>query len=182
MQSGRPTDKSQRPLDAKSADPSPVKVHEGTHTCSADARFAVIASRFNESIVADLLRGTLDTLRARGASADQITVVRTPGAWEIPVMCLRLAKTGKFDAIIALGAVVRGATPHFEYVAGEAARGCGDVMTLTSVPVVFGVLTTDTVEQAIERSGPNENNKGVDAALAALEMVSLGRALSDDDL
>ena len=157
----------------------PTKVIEGTFQTQGDARFYIVAARFNHFITDRLLDGALDALRRHGVKDEQITVVRTPGAWELPLAVRRIAGAeGKKapDAILALGAVIRGSTPHFDYVAGECAKGCAAVMMDTGVPVIFGVLTTDTIEQAIERAGTKAGNKGWDAALAALEMVDLGRA------
>jgi 6,7-dimethyl-8-ribityllumazine synthase len=141
------------------------------------ARFALAASRFNEDIVARLLDGAVDTLNSHGIETEAITIVRVPGAFELPLAVKRLAASGRFDAIIALGAVIRGATPHFEYVAGECARGLGRVALELELPVAFGVLTVDTMEQALTRANGDEGNKGREAALAALEMVSLLRTL-----
>lgn len=159
-----------------------IRTFEGSLLPPDDARFAVVASRFNHLVVDRLVEGALDALRRHGVSDERITVTRVPGAWELPVVCKWLCKSGKVDAVVALGAVIRGATPHFDYVAGEAARGCADAMMGSGVPVVFGVLTTDTVEQAIERAGTKAGNKGWDAALAAIEMVTLGKTLSDAGL
>ncbi|MFZ5895786.1 MAG: 6,7-dimethyl-8-ribityllumazine synthase [Myxococcota bacterium] len=161
------------------ADSSQVEVIEGTFSVPDGARFAIVASRFNAFIVERLVEGALDGLRRHGADPSRITIVRVPGAWETPIVCARLAKSKKFDAVIALGAVIRGATAHFDYVAGEAAKGVAQAAAASSVPVVFGVLTTDTIEQAVERAGTKAGNKGFDAALVAVEMVSLGRALGD---
>jgi 6,7-dimethyl-8-ribityllumazine synthase len=138
-----------------------------------DATFAVVAARFNEFIVEQLIKGALDALDEHGASADDVTLVRVPGAWELPLAVRELAESDDFDAIIALGAVIRGDTPHFEYVAGECSRGLADVQQSTGVPVVFGVLTTDTIEQAVERANTRQANKGAEVALAAIEMVNL---------
>jgi 6,7-dimethyl-8-ribityllumazine synthase len=138
-----------------------------------------VAARFNAFIVERLVEGAIDGLTRHGADAANITLVRVPGSWEIPSVCARLAKSGKFDAVIALGAVIRGATAHFEHVAGEAAKGVAAAGAASGVPVVFGVLTTDSIEQAIERAGTKAGNKGFDAALAAVEMVTLGKALGD---
>jgi 6,7-dimethyl-8-ribityllumazine synthase len=159
-----------------------IKTYEGMLQAPADARFAIVASRFNHFVVDRLLEGALDALRRHGVTEDCVVVVRTPGSWELPQAAGRLARSGRFAAIIALSAVIRGATPHFDYVAGEAAKGLGQVMGATGVPVLFGVLTTDTIEQAIERAGTKAGNKGWDAAVAAIEMVSLDRALAADDL
>lgn len=141
------------------------------------AAFAVVAARFNSFVVDKLVDGAVDALRRHGVGSEQITVVRVPGAWEIPVAAARLASSKRFEAIIALGAVIRGSTPHFEYVAGECSKGLSQVQADTGVPVAFGVLTVDTIEQAIERSGTKAGNKGTDAAMSALEMVSLLKQL-----
>ena len=155
-----------------------IKVIEGQTVAPAGAKFAIVAARFNELIVDRLVEGATSELKRRGVSEDAIVIVRTPGAFEIPVAAQRLAASGKVDAVLALGAVIRGSTPHFDYVCGEAASGCGRASSATGVPVIFGVLTTDTIEQAIERAGTKAGNKGADAAAAAIEMVSLGRALT----
>lgn len=158
----------------------PTQVIEGTFQAPAGARFAVVVARFNHFVTDRLLDGALDALRRHGVKDESITIVRTPGSWELPLAVRRLATAPEGrrpDAILALGAVIRGSTPHFDYVAGECAKGCAAVMMETGVPVIFGVLTTDTIEQAIERAGTKAGNKGWDAALAALEMVDLGRAL-----
>lgn len=156
----------------------PIQYLEGTFEAPTGAKFAIVVARFNHFITDRLLEGTLDGLKRHGIAEDRITVARTPGSWELPLAVRRLAATKKFDAVIALGAVIRGSTPHFDYVAGECAKGCASVMMETNVPVIFGVLTTDTIEQAVERAGTKAGNKGWDAALAAIEMVSLERALS----
>ena len=154
---------------------------EGSLVVPQGARFAVIATRFNHFIVDHLVGGAMDALRRHGADMDNVTLVHVPGAWELPIIAKRLAEVSKqeakFDAIIALGAVIRGSTPHFDYVAGEAAKGIAGVAMSTGVPIAFGVLTTDTIEQAIERAGTKAGNKGWDAATSAIELVSLGRAL-----
>ncbi|HET7653771.1 MAG TPA: 6,7-dimethyl-8-ribityllumazine synthase, partial [Acidimicrobiales bacterium] len=141
------------------------------------ARFGVVVGRFNHFVTDRLLEGALDGLVRHGVPRDAIVTVRTPGAFEIPFAVRRLAKSGKVDAVIALGAVIRGATPHFDYVAGEAARGCGAAMQESGVPVAFGVLTTDTIEQAIERAGTKAGNKGFEAAATAIETADLVRQL-----
>lgn len=141
------------------------------------ARFGIVVSRFNDFIGERLLDGALDALARHGAERAQIDVVRVPGAWELPLAAKVMAASRKHDAIIALGAVIRGATPHFDYVAGECAKGLTSVMMQFDVPVAFGVLTVDTIEQAIERAGTKAGNKGVDAAMSALEMVNLLRKL-----
>lgn len=151
---------------------------EGSFTSVQGARVALVAGRFNEFVVRELVAGARDTLVRHGINDDDITLVRVPGAWEIPPICRRLAKSGNFEAIIALGAVIRGGTPHFEYVSSGLASGIASVQADTGVPTSFGVLTVDSIEQAIERSGTKAGNKGGEAALAALEMISLGRELT----
>lgn len=142
-----------------------------------DLKVAIVASRFNAFIVDRLVDGAVDTLQRSGASEGDLTVVRCPGAFEIPQVARRVLETGSYDAIICLGCVIRGATPHFDYVAGEAAKGVGQLGMTAKVPVVFGVLTTDTIEQAVERAGTKAGNKGADAAMAAIEMASLFKQL-----
>lgn len=159
-----------------------ARVIEGTLVVPKGAKFAVVASRFNHFVVDRLVEGALDALVRHGAESQNVTVVRVPGAWELPVAVRRIARSRKVDAVIALGAVIRGSTPHFDYVAGEAAKGIGAVAAEGGVPVAFGVLTTETVEQAVERAGTKQGNKGWDAALSAIEMVALGRALDDAGL
>ncbi len=149
---------------------------EGDFTAT-DGRFAIVVSRFNNFIVEQLLAGALDALTRHGVAEQQITVVRVPGAYEMPLVVSRLARAGGHDGVIALGCVIRGGTPHFDYVAGECAKGVAQASLAADVPVAFGVLTTDTIEQAIERAGTKAGNKGADAALSALEMVSLLRRL-----
>jgi len=136
-------------------------------------RVGIVCGRFNELITRELLHGCEDELVRHGVDADAITVVWVPGSWEIPLAASRLAKSGAIDAVVCLGAVIRGATPHFDYVAAEAAKGIASVGAGADKPVVFGVLTTDTIEQAIERAGTKAGNKGRDAAQVALEMVDL---------
>jgi 6,7-dimethyl-8-ribityllumazine synthase len=153
-----------------------LKITEG----SLDARgfkFALIVSRFNSFITDRLLDGALDTLRRHGAADDDLEVIRVPGSWEMPVVAGEIARLKKHDAIIALGCVVRGETPHFDYVAGEAAKGLGQVAAQTGVPVAFGVLTTNTLEQATDRAGAKSGNKGADAAMSAIEMAHLLRKI-----
>ncbi|WP_394827203.1 6,7-dimethyl-8-ribityllumazine synthase [Pendulispora albinea] len=154
----------------------------GNLVVPSGARFAIVASRFNDFIVDPLIRGAFDAIVRHGGDAKNVTVVRVPGAWEIPAIVHRLAAKRGFDAIIALSAVIRGSTPHFDYVAGAASNGVGSVAASTGVPVAFGVLTTDSIEQAIERAGTKAGNKGWDAAVSAIEMVSLGRALDEAGL
>jgi 6,7-dimethyl-8-ribityllumazine synthase len=144
---------------------------------AADARFALVASRFNGFVVDKLVDGARDVLRRHGVAEQNCTLVWVPGAWELPLAAQRAASSGRFDAVVALGAVIRGGTPHFDYVAGECAKGLGQVQAGSGVPVAFGVLTVDTIEQAIERAGTKAGNKGADAAMTALEMVSLLRHL-----
>ena len=134
-------------------------------------RFAILASRFNDTIVDRLVGGAIDYLTRHGAAREDITIVRVPGAFEIPLAAKKLAGSGTYNGVICLGAVIRGATPHFEYVANECVKGLAHVMLESNVPVGFGVLTVDTLEQAIERAGSKAGNKGVEAAAAVLEMV-----------
>jgi 6,7-dimethyl-8-ribityllumazine synthase len=144
-------------------------------------RFALVISRFNEFVTSKLKDGALDCLARHGTSVDDVDEIWVPGAFDIPTAALVAAESGRYDAVICLGAVIRGATPHFDYVAGVSARGVGRVSGETGVPAVFGVLTTDTVEQAVERAGTKGGNKGWDSALAALEMVSLLESLREED-
>ena len=148
------------------------QLHQGN-----EGRYAILVGRFNSFVVEALLDGALDTLKRHGVEDSQVTIVRAPGAWELPVVAKKLAASGKYDAIIALGAVIRGGTPHFEFVAGECANGLGVVGLEYNLPVIFGVLTTDSIEQSIERSGTKAGNKGADAAITAIEMVNLLKAL-----
>lgn len=154
-----------------------MKTVEGDLVASEGTRLAVVAGRFNGFVVEQLVAGCLDSLRRHGVNEEDITLVRVPGAWELPQVCRQLAGQGGVDAIIALGAVIRGATPHFDFVAGECAKGLASVAAESGIPVVFGVLTTDTIEQAIERAGTKAGNKGADAAATAIEMISLSRKL-----
>tara|TARA_B100000446_G_scaffold39947_4_gene35565 strand:- start:8843 stop:9307 length:465 start_codon:yes stop_codon:yes gene_type:complete len=148
------------------------KVIEGDFT-NCNGKYALIVSRWNSFVVESLKEGALDSLRRHGISEDQITIYYAPGAFEFPLLAQRLANKGEFDAIIALGAVIRGGTPHFEYVAGECTKGLAQVSLNSDTVVTFGVLTVDSIEQAIERSGTKAGNKGEEAAVTALEMVSL---------
>lgn len=156
-----------------------MSVHkiEGVLHHAAQDRYAIIVGRFNSFVVEHLLEGAIDTLKRHGVNADHITVAYAPGAWELPVVAKKMALSQKYDAIIALGAVIRGSTPHFDFVAGECAKGLGVVGLDSTLPVINGVLTTDSIEQAIERSGTKAGNKGSEAALTAIEMVNLLRAL-----
>ena len=153
-----------------------IKTLEGDLQCR-ELRFAVLAARFNEFVVDQLVKGAVDTLRRHGASDKQIEIVRVPGAFDMPVVARKLALSKRYDAIVALGAVIKGATAHFDYVAGECAGGLARVANDTGVPVAFGVLTTDTIEQAIERAGTKAGNKGADAAVTALELANLLRKI-----
>jgi 6,7-dimethyl-8-ribityllumazine synthase len=142
-----------------------------------NARFCLVVSRFNSFVVERLLAGAVDVLRRHGAEDSDLTIVRVPGAFEMPVTTERIAAKGGYDAILAIGAVIRGGTPHFEYVAGECVKGMAQVGLKHGIPVAFGVLTVDTIEQAIERAGTKAGNKGADAAMSAIEMVNLLRQL-----
>jgi len=148
------------------------KIVEGT-LVSTGKKYGIVVSRFNEFISAKLLGGALDALARHGVQDGEITVVWSPGSFEIPLVAKKMALSGSYDAVIALGAVIRGSTPHFDYVAAEAAKGVALAGLETGVPVLFGILTTDTIEQAIERAGTKSGNKGFDAALSAIEMVNL---------
>jgi 6,7-dimethyl-8-ribityllumazine synthase len=151
-----------------------TKVIEGDFSANT-AKFTLVVGRFNSAIVDNLCAGAIDTLRRQGVPEANITVVRVPGAYEMPLAAKRVAANGGADAIIALGAVIRGGTPHFEFVAGECSSGLARVSLDHEIPIAFGVLTTDTIEQAVERSGTKAGNKGADAAMTALEMISLLR-------
>lgn len=153
-----------------------VKVIEGDFKASS-AQFALVVARWNSFVVEHLLEGAIDALKRHGITEKQLTIFRAPGAFEIPLVVKKVADQKKFDAIIALGAVIRGGTPHFEYVAGECVKGLGQVTLTANIPVAFGVLTVDSIEQAIERSGTKAGNKGAEAALSALEMVNLLKQL-----
>ncbi len=142
-----------------------------------DIKFAVVVGRFNSLISEKLLKGAVDCIVRHGGSEENITVVRVPGSFEIPLTAKKLAKSGKYDAVICLGAVIRGSTPHFDYVANEVSKGIALVSLETEIPVAFGVLTTDTIEQAVERAGTKMGNKGFDAALSAIEMVNVLRGI-----
>ena len=155
---------------------SMITTIEGDFT-ACEGRFAIVATRFNRFIVDSLLEGALDTLRRHGVAGDAVTVIRVPGAYEMPLVINRVARSGRYAAIIALACVIRGATAHFDYVAGECARGCTQASLAHDVPIGFGVLTTDTIEQAIERAGTKAGNKGSEATLSALETASLLRRL-----
>jgi 6,7-dimethyl-8-ribityllumazine synthase len=153
-----------------------IKTFEGDFNARG-LRFGIVASRFNDFIVDRLLEAAVGTLQKHGVAAGDIEIVRVPGAFETPLAVKKLAATRRYQALIALGCVIRGATPHFEYVAAEAARGIGQVASSEEIPVAFGILTVDTIEQAIERAGTKAGNKGVDAALAAIQMATVLRQL-----
>ena len=153
-----------------------ARVLEGQLSASG-LRFAIIVSRFNSFITDRLLGGAMDALTRSGGNADDIDLVKVPGSWEVPVVAAELARQKRYDAIICLAAVIRGETPHFDYVASEAAKGIAHVSADTGVPVAFGVLTTNTLEQAIDRAGAKSGNKGFDAAMTAIEMANLVRTL-----
>ncbi len=155
---------------------SNIKTIEGDFKTNS-AQFALIVSRWNSFVVEHLLEGAIDTLRRHGITDKQMTIIRAPGAFEIPVVAQKVANQNKYDAIIALGAVIRGGTPHFEYVAGECVKGLSQVSLSAAIPISFGVLTVDSIEQAIERSGTKAGNKGAEAAASALEMVNLLKQL-----
>jgi len=149
-----------------------IKTYEGQLVVS-EARFGLAVSRFNAFIGESLLQGALDTLLRHGAQSHNIEIARVPGAFELPLLVQRMARRGKYDAVIALGAVIRGGTPHFDYVAGECVKGLAQIAVANDIPVAFGVLTVDTIEQAIERAGTKAGNKGAEAAMSAIEMVNL---------
>lgn len=155
-----------------------IKTCEGQLTANGQ-RFAIISSRFNDFMVSHLIEGALDTLLRHGILPEQIEHFRVPGAFELPLAAKRVAQTQRFDAIIALSVIIRGGTPHFDFVAAECSKGLANVALDTNVPVSFGVITADTLEQAIERSGTKAGNKGSDAALSALEMTSLFSQISE---
>ena len=142
-----------------------------------DAKIAIVASRFNDFITEELISGALDCLRRHEVDEEGITIVRGPGAFEIPLIAKKLAESGKYEAIVTLGAVIKGSTDHYQFVASEVAKGIASVSLSSGVPVLFGVLTTNNIEQAIERAGTKAGNKGYDTALDALEMISLNRSL-----
>ncbi|UCC67387.1 MAG: 6,7-dimethyl-8-ribityllumazine synthase [Armatimonadota bacterium] len=152
------------------------KSYEGSLVADG-LRFGIVASRFNDLIVRRLLGGAVDALGRHGAKEEQIEVAWVPGGFELPLVAERLAESGKYDAVICLGAIIRGATPHFDYVASETAKGIAQVSLRTGLPVIYGVVTADTIEQAVERAGTKAGNRGADAARSAIEMANLMRAL-----
>ena len=153
-----------------------MKVIEGMLSAEG-LKLAIVVSRFNELITSKLLGGAEDVIRRTGGNTDDVTVAWVPGAYEIPLVAQKLAESGKFDAVIALGAVIRGSTPHFDYVCAEAAKGIAQASLKTGVPVSFGILTTENIQQAVERAGTKAGNKGADAAMSAIEMASLLKKL-----
>lgn len=154
-----------------------IKTIEGDFSFGS-ANFALVVSRFNSFIVDHLLAGAVDTLKKHGVADGDLTIIKAPGAFELPLVTHRVIAAGNYDAVIALGAVIRGGTPHFEYVAGECVKGLSQVSLQSGIPVAFGVLTVDTIEQAIERAGTKAGNKGVEAALSAMETLSVLRKLA----
>lgn len=156
-----------------------MKTYEG-QLVARDYRFAVVISRFNEFISHRLLGGALDALKRHEALDESIEVIWVPGAFEVPLMAQKAAKSGRYDAVICLGTVIRGSTPHFEYVAAEVSKGIARVGLDTGVPVIFGIITADTLEQAIERAGAKAGNKGWNAAVSAIEMADLGRKVESE--
>ncbi|HYE37950.1 6,7-dimethyl-8-ribityllumazine synthase [Methylocaldum sp.] len=151
---------------------SDIKTYEG-HLLAQGARFCIVASRFNSFIVDHLVAGAVDALLRHGGKKEDIHLIKTPGAYELPLAVQKAAASKRYDAIVAVGAVIRGSTPHFDYVAGECVKGMSSISLKHEIPVAFGVLTVDTIEQAIERAGTKAGNKGAEAALSAVEMVNL---------
>ena len=155
-----------------------MKTFEGKLVCR-DMKVGIVAARFNEFITSKLLGGALDALRRHEVSEDNIDVAWVPGAFEIPLIASKMAKSGKYDAVLCLGAVIRGSTSHYDYVCSEVSKGIASVSLASDIPVMFGVVTTENIEQAIERAGTKAGNKGFDSAVGAIEMVSLIRAIED---
>lgn len=153
-----------------------MKIYEG-QLVAGEQKFCIIIARFNDFIGSKLLEGAIDELKRHGVKDENIDVVKVPGAFEIPVVALKVAKSAKYEAVITLGAVIKGSTPHFDYVSAEVSKGVASVSLQTGVPVIFGVLTTDSIEQAIERAGTKAGNKGSDAAKTAIEMANLLKTL-----
>lgn len=153
-----------------------MKIYEG-RLVAGDQKFCIIVARFNDFIGSKLLEGAIDELKRHGVSEENIDVVKVPGAFEIPVVAMKVAKSTKYQAVITLGAVIKGSTPHFDYVSAEVSKGVASVSLQTGIPVIFGVLTTDNIEQAIERAGTKAGNKGSDAAKTAIEMANLLKTL-----
>jgi len=154
------------------------KTYEGKLTAEG-LRFGIVASRFNEFITGKLLEGALDAIRRHGASENEVEIAWTPGSFEVPLVAKKMAESGKYDSVICLGAVIRGATSHYDYVASEAAKGVAQAGMATGVPIIFGILTTENIEQAIERAGTKAGNKGFEAAEAAIEMANLMKSLEE---
>lgn len=154
-----------------------AKVYEG-YLVSQGLKFGIVAGRFNEFITNKLVSGALDALKRHGAQDEDVELAWVPGAFEIPLIAQKMAESGKYDAVITLGAVIRGSTPHFDYVCNEAAKGVAAIALKTGVPTIFGVLTTDSIEQAVERAGTKAGNKGWEAAVSAIEMANLTKQLS----
>jgi 6,7-dimethyl-8-ribityllumazine synthase len=152
-------------------------VYEG-HLISKGLKYGIVVGRFNEFITSKLLGGALDALKRHGAEESEVEIAWVPGAFEIPFIAQKLAESGKYDAVITLGAVIRGSTPHFDYVCNEVAKGVASISLKTGVPTIFGVLTTDSIEQAVERAGTKAGNKGWEAASTAIEMANLTRAIT----
>lgn len=150
-----------------------MRTLEGQLTTKGEDKFCIIVSRFNDFIGSKLLEGAIDELKRHGVNSDNIDIVKVPGAFEIPVIALKCAQSNRYSAVITLGAVIKGSTPHFDYVSAEVSKGVATVSLQTGVPVIFGVLTTDNIEQAIERAGTKAGNKGADAAKTAIEMANL---------
>jgi len=153
------------------------RMYEG-QLSAAGLKFGIVAGRFNEFITSKLLDGAVDALKRHGASDDAISVAWVPGAFEIPMVAKKMAESGSYDAVICLGTVIRGSTPHFDYIAAEVSKGIAQVGMVTGVPTIFGVITTDSIEQAIERAGTKAGNKGFGAAEAAIEMANLLRSMA----
>ncbi|MFE5317117.1 6,7-dimethyl-8-ribityllumazine synthase [Paenibacillus sp. NPDC056579] len=154
-----------------------AKVYEG-HLVSTGLKYGIVVGRFNEFITSKLLGGALDALKRHGVQEDEIEIAWVPGAFEISLIAQKMAESGKYDAVITLGAVIRGSTPHFDYVCNEAAKGVAAISLKTGIPTIFGVLTTDSIEQAVERAGTKAGNKGWEAATTAIEMANLTKQLS----
>jgi 6,7-dimethyl-8-ribityllumazine synthase len=153
------------------------KVYEG-HLVSQNLRFGIVVGRFNEFITSKLLSGALDALKRHGVKDEEIEIAWVPGAFEIPLIAQKMAESSKYDAVITLGTVIRGSTPHFDYVCNEVAKGVAAISLKTGIPTIFGVLTTDSIEQAVERAGTKAGNKGWEAASSAIEMANLSKQFS----
>ena len=156
-----------------------MKIYEGK-LIGSNLKIGIVLSRFNDFVTSRLLDGAVDGLVRHGVANDDIAVVRVPGAFEIPIMAKKLADLGKYDGIICLGAIIRGETPHFDFVAAECSKGIANVAISADIPIVYGVLTTDTVDQAIDRAGSKSGNRGFDAAMSLIELVNLGKNIKDD--